>query len=226
MRSCYRMTGAAAERNPEEEDELIVATPLDDFLDNLIAAGEILDKGVNGGRLGAMEALNAVWTFLNTIPGTTNHRRPIVALLNALVSLDDGVTLPMLKQKAGGPGRRPTSAAHNCSKAIVTAAAERLQSVGMAQDEAYRGVAKTCNQAGFAPGRGRNPTVTAQTVRCWHEVIEADFERKSDAAKTLDQLRQSWATVRNAHAGNISATSLQRDLLKALRQTLAQIRAG
>jgi hypothetical protein len=178
------------------------------------------------GRREAIEALNAVWTFLHTIPGTVDHRRPIVALLNALTSLDDGVTLPSLKQKAAGPGRRPTSVAHNCTKAMVAATAERLQSAGMEADESYHRVAKTCNQAGFAPGRGRNPRVTAQTVRCWREEIEADFERRSDAAKTLDRMRQSWADMPTATVEDKGAAALHRALLEALRQSLAQTQAG
>jgi hypothetical protein len=215
------MSVIAAEPEDKNEGEA-AATPLDDLLDALLVAGQMLNKGESGGRPGAVEALNAVFAFLHTIPGTINHRRPIAALLNALSSLDDGVTLPMLKTKAGGPGRRPASVEHNCTKAMVVVTAERLQSVGVGRDEAYRRVAKTCNQAGFAQARGRNPAVTAQTVRCWREEIEADFERESDAAKTMDRLRQSWAATPTATVGATGAASLQRDLLEALRRSLAQ----
>jgi hypothetical protein len=215
------MTGLAAERKPAVENDP-VTTPLDGLLDNLLAAGKLLDKGENGGRLGAVEALNAIFAFLHSIPGTVDHRRPIVALLNALASLDEGGRPAMLKPKAGGPGRRPTSAAHNCAKGTVVATAERLQSAGMGANESYRRVAKTCNQAGFAPGRGRNPTVTAQTVRCWREEIEADFERKFDAAKTFDRLKQSWAAMPTGPKGASGAAALQRALLEALHRSLVQ----
>ncbi|HEV7911388.1 MAG TPA: hypothetical protein VGP28_09970 [Methylocella sp.] len=215
------MTGASAERNPASETKIIVATPLDDLLDNLIAANKILEEDC---RLSAFESLNAVWKFLYSIPSTIEHRRPIVALLNAFESLDEGITLPMLKRKAGGPGRRRTSAAHNCMKGMVAATAERLQSTGMARDESYRCVAKTCNRAGFAPGRGRNPTVTNQTVRCWREEIEADPQRRSDAARTFDQLMQSWADMPTAPAGDKAAAVLQRDLLESLHQTLRSLK--
>jgi hypothetical protein len=220
------MTGAAQKKETAGGNDP-AATPLDDLLDNLLdnllTAGRMLDEGRDNGRPGAVEALEAIWKFLHAI-GTVDHRRPIVALLNALESLDEGSTLPMLKRKAGGPGRPPTSAAHNCRKGMVAATAERLQSTGMAGDESYRRVAKTCNRAGFAPGRGRNPTVTDQTVRCWREEIEADLKRRSDAARTFDQLRQSWAAMPTATAGDKGAAALQRDLLEALHRTLRSLK--
>lgn len=162
------MTGAA-EKKPEgggRPDLVFVAAQSDltSFLDGLLAANRLFEKGNDGGRLGAIEALNTVWKFLHPIPGTHDHRQPIVALLNALTSLDEGDVLPLLAP-AKRTGRHPASVARNCAKAMAVATAARLQEAGMETGVSYRRVAKICREAGFAPGRGRNPHVTERTLR-------------------------------------------------------------
>jgi hypothetical protein len=218
------MTGAA-EKKPEgggRPDLSFVAAQSDltSFLDGLLAANRLFEKGNDGGRLGAIEALNAVWKFLHPILGTHDHRQPIVALLNALTSLDEGTVLPMLDPKEAGPGRRPASAARNCAKGMAVATVARLQEAGM-ETGAYRRVAKICREAGFTPGRGRNPHVTERTLIGWKEEIEADTGRRSDAAMTFYRLKSLPPYL----AGEGGA-DMHRDLLETLRRSLMQMRAG
>jgi hypothetical protein len=215
----------AAEKKPEgggRPDLVFVAAQSDltSFLDGLLAANRLFEKGNDGGRLGAIEALNAVWKFLHPIPGTHDHRQPIVALLNALTSLDEGDVLPLLAP-AKRTGRHPASVARNCAKGMAVATAARLQEAGMGAGESYRRVAKICREAGFAPGRGRNPHVTERTLIGWKEEIEADPGRRSDAAMTFDRLKSL-----PPYLASEGGADMHRDLLEALRRSLMQMPAG
>jgi hypothetical protein len=85
----------------------------------LAKANRRFAEGGEAGRHGVIEAINVVTEFLLFFQNTTDHRQPLTHLLNALLSLEEGDVLPLLKPRAGGPGRRPASAARECDKAMV-----------------------------------------------------------------------------------------------------------
>jgi hypothetical protein len=191
---------------------------LTSFLDGLLAANRLFEKGNNGGRLGAIEALNAVCEFLHGVPGTHEHRQPIAALLNALVSLDEGNVLPLLAP-AKRRGRHPASVARNCAKGMAVATAARLQEAGMEAGVSYRLVAKICREAGFAPGRGRKPHATERTLLGWKKEIEADPLRSGDAAMTFDRFKSLPPSL-----AGMTGADLHRGLLEALHHSLVKMR--
>jgi hypothetical protein len=218
------MTGAA-EKKPEgggRPDLVFVAAQSDltSFLDGLLAANRLFEKGNDGGRLGAIEALNAVWKFLHPIPGTHDHRQPIVALLNALTSLNEGDVLPLL-----APAKRdrpsPCQRRPKLRQGHGGGQAARLQEAGMETGVSYRRVAKICHEAGFAPGRGRKPHITERTLLGWKEEIDADPLRRSDAAMTFDRLKSLPPYLAGERGAN-----MHHGLLEVLRHSLIQMRAG
>jgi hypothetical protein len=76
------------------------------FFRGLQKANRPFIEGKDAGRVGVIEALNVVIEFLSFFDGTIDHRQPLVSLINALVSLEEGNVLPLLKPHPR-PGRRP-----------------------------------------------------------------------------------------------------------------------
>jgi hypothetical protein len=89
---------------------------LDFLFEGLLAANRLIVEERDAGRRGVIEALNVVTEFLSFFQGTTDHRQPFTYLLSALLSLEEGDVLPLLKQSAGRSGRRPASPAGNATK--------------------------------------------------------------------------------------------------------------
>jgi hypothetical protein len=190
-------------------------------------ANRLFVEGKDAGRLGAIEALNTVAQFLLYFEGTTDLRQPFIALLNALVSLNDGQVLPLLEPYRR-PSRPPASAVRQNVQAMAAITVHRLRETGLNINEAYEKVAQVCREAGVKPGRsgkdslGQEPEITARTVRFWCEKIEEDVGRHSEAAKAFDRLRQS------PHAQAIKSEpkeAIRNSLLQGLRLSLAQMRA-
>jgi hypothetical protein len=204
----------------------------------LLDANRKFVEGEDAGREGAIAALNAVCEFLHSIPGTHDHLQPIVALLNALTSLEEGTVVPMLKQKAAGRhGRRPSSAAHNCDKAMAVVTADRLCETGLDPEEAHKMVAKACREAGIKPSRkgakdsqGQESEITDRTVRGWREKIAQGVGCHSQAAQTYKRLKQSWAAktqiITHQAIETVGVEAVRRALLKELRRSLVEMRAA
>ena len=95
---------------PEELARLIKACDI--LLNNLRDANLLFEEGSNTGRKGVIEALNVVTEFLRFFPDTTDQRRPLVALLDALESLENGSVLPLLEKTPRPKGGRSPASGH------------------------------------------------------------------------------------------------------------------
>jgi hypothetical protein len=194
---------------------------------NLEEANRLFVAGKDAGRNGAIEALNAVVQFLLFFDGTTHLRQPLTALINALVSLNDGQVLPLLERQRRS-GRSPASAARENDMATAAFIVHRLCQTGVEPNEAYERVAKVCREAGVKPARkgtknspGQEAEVTGRTVRYWCDKIKADIGCRSPAAQTFKRLTQSQ--TRGAHAIRQATPNA---LLDSLGRSLAQMRAS
>lgn len=96
------------EEKPSDDSapDRVEINPINDAFDflfeGLAKANRMFVEEKDAGREGAVAALNVVTKFLSFFQGTTDHRQPLTALLNAVMSLDEGLVLPLLKQ-----ARRP-----------------------------------------------------------------------------------------------------------------------
>jgi hypothetical protein len=199
-------------------DEAGGATPLERavfYLQDKLQEASLLE-----GRPGAIEALLAVVEFLSSIssPGDLQHQQSINSLISALMSLDDGEVLPLLKP-ARHPGRPRNSVAKEHAKAKVVWVVKRLCETGMDTNEAYKRVALVCRRAGMNPGRrgarNQKDETTARTVRGWHEAISADVRYHSRAG------RQFWI-ISNLNPP-LRVNNSPDALLKGLRRFLADM---
>jgi hypothetical protein len=80
---------------------------LDFLFTRLWEANRLFAEGEDGGREGAIAALNCITEFLAFFEGTLDHRQPLIALLSAVMSLDDGNVPPLLKPIPGPAGAPP-----------------------------------------------------------------------------------------------------------------------
>jgi len=176
-------------------DEAEGASPLEQAVFSL--QDKLQEASLLEGRPGAIDALFAVAEFLSVISsrGDLQHQRPINELISALISLDDGKVLPMLKP-VHLPGQSKNSVAKESAKAMVVFVVKRLTGMGLDRNSAYKKVARVCRQAGVSPGRkgGKNQIgteMTARTVRGWCDDISADVGCHSRAGRHFSLLSEA-----------------------------------
>jgi hypothetical protein len=211
------------EDSPPDSDRVEIKSaedPLGFLFKGLQEANRLFVEGKDAGRVGVIEALNTVVQFLLVFEGTTNLRQPLLALLNALVSLNEGQVLPLLEPQSRS-GRAPASAARANDMAMAALIVHRLHEAGFEMNEAYKQVAQVFRDAGVKSARGQNPQVTARTVRGWCEKIAEDVGCQSEAAKAFERLKQS--KTRGAIA---IRQATPQALLDSLRRSLAEMRAS
>jgi hypothetical protein len=173
-----------------------------------------------------IEALNVVIKFLSFFDGTIDHRQPLVSLINALASLEEGNVLP----SSTSPARQAPR-----DTALAAGTVHRLCQTGLDPEEAYAMVAKACRDSGMNPERsgakdrqGQEPEITGRTVRGWCEKTAEDVGHHLQAAQTSDRLRQCWATKAQAITQaieNKGIEAVRNDLLEGLRRSLVEMRA-
>jgi hypothetical protein len=73
------------------------------LFEGLLAANRLFVEKKDAGRHGVIEAINVVTQFLKFFEGTTDHCQPLTALSNALLSLEEGDVLSLLKQARSIP---------------------------------------------------------------------------------------------------------------------------
>jgi len=206
-------------KSPTRDDSgrVSVSSPEDAIcllLNDLQGAAELFAQGHNSGRDGAIAAQSAVVEFLMRFQNTNHLRQPLVAVLNALVSLEDGAPLPLLVPRKRKAGRRPSSPANQCDKGLAVATVTRLQECGIDKKGACGMVAKVCRDAGLKPERsgaraGSTPNISGRTVSGWLEKIDQDICRGSLAGQTLDRVLNSRSSTKDT-----------RRLLEGLRVSL------
>src|ERR1700730_7736059 len=145
------------------------------------------------GRPATIKALFAVTEFLSAISGPDElpHQRPFSALISALMSLNDGKVLPLLKPVSRRGGLR-NSVAKESAKGMAVFAVRRMCDAGVAVDDAYEKVAAVCRQAGIFPGRKGAPhqtsEMTSRTVRKWDSDISDDVGCHTRAGMQFKEL--------------------------------------
>jgi len=197
-------------------DEAGRASPLEQAVFDL--QDKLREAACLEGRPGAIDALLAVMEFLSLIstPGELLRQRPISALVSALISLDDGKVLPMLKP-VHLPGQSKNSVAKESAKAMVVFVVKRLTGMGLDRNSAYKKVARVCRQAGVSPGRkgGKNQIgteMTARTVRKWCDDISADVGCHSRAGRHFYLLSEASPLLHGSTTPNALLERLHRYL--------------
>lgn len=198
-----RASSASKEKRIESEasssDERI--EELFDWLyTELREAKRLYEAGDRAGRDRAIHALKTITVFLmefKPIDRETLHL-PLVAICNALTSLNDGETHALL-QKVRRRGRGRDSEARRTLKGVVAFTVQELCAARMSRDEAYRVVALVLQRAGTAAARGGSK-VTIRTVRGWCEETAADVGRRGEAAQTFDLLERDFVRSDSQHS--------------------------
>ena len=143
---------------------------------------------------------------------------PLIVLFNALMSLDDGRVLPVLKP-AKKTGRPRASAFRKSSIGAAAFTVKRLTETGMQAPAARSAVARTLRAVGVKPARGRAGAITERTVLGWCEEVSADVGRRGEAAQTYDLLMADTTT------NELPARQMRKVLLDRLAATAKKVRA-
>ena len=202
---------------PSAEDVAALGATFNALYKGLIEAKQVFDSGRNEGREGVIHAVETVLKFLAKSGPIRSHglHAPLAALFDALMSLDDGVVLPILK-KARRTGRGRASAMRESIKGAVAFTAYALHATGQSVPAAHKLVASALQKQGVTTERGRDQGVTTRTVRGWCEDVAADVSRESEAAQTFDRLQQEWP--QNATDLKHIRRKLLDDLIGLIRQ--------
>jgi hypothetical protein len=197
-------------------------------------ANRLFVEREDSGRLGSIEALNAVVQFLRCFKDADLRCQPLTALLNALVSPNDGQVSALL-QPHRRKGRPFASPARENYKALAAVTVFRLRETGLDEKKAYEKVAQVCREEGVKPARkgkdspGRESETTGRTVRGWMTAITADVGRRSPAAQAFDRQMKSAVFTPQAINQAIQDRGLeavQNALLEVLRLSFRGLRAA
>jgi len=152
-------------------------------------AKEFHRSEANAGREGVIHSVETVLKFLQLFAPVISSalHAPLAVLFDALMSLDDGRALPLLKP-ANKTGRPRASAFRGSLIGAAVLTVKRLTEVGMKTPAAHEAVARNLKGAGIKPARGRVGAITARTIRGWCEEVSADVGRNGEAAQTYDLL--------------------------------------
>jgi hypothetical protein len=178
-----------ASSSPEDIADLNAAF---DFLySGLRDAKKLFEAGDKGGREGAIHALEILAKFLSRFQPVLDEglNAPLAGLFNALLNLDDGAVLPLLKP-VPTLGRTRASAIRDSLKGAAAFTVARLCAIGQAAPEARADVAQVFREAGVTAARGRYPAITNRTVRGWCEAVAGDIGRHGEAAQTFDLMEK------------------------------------
>jgi hypothetical protein len=172
----------------------------------------------NTGRDGALHQLRAVIEFISRLQPVRDGRMhaPLVALHDAVESLDNNLVKPILKPNSK-PGRPPDSKLRESVKGHAVFTARRLHAAGgIRLPQAYAQVAHTLIRASFKSHKGK---MTRETIAQWDQEIKADVGRLGVAAQMYDDLTKAVSGVR------VDAVKLKKGLLDSLQEQVRLMRA-
>jgi hypothetical protein len=131
-----------------------------------------LPPGQTNGRLGAVVALEAAWTFLMTFQPALGEglHMPLLNLHGALLDLNENNIAPVLRP-AKRTGRAVLSSDRNALVGIVIGTARRLEWTALTPAAADKAVATKLAALGVKPARGKND-ITAATLRGWRKRLK------------------------------------------------------
>ena len=152
-------------------------------------ATELHQSGANAGREGLIHSVETAVKFFSLFAPviSSSLHAPLAVLFDALMNLDDGRILPVLKP-AKKTGRSRASAMRGSLIGSAVFTVKRLTEAEMEHPAAHKAVASTLTASGIKPARGRAKAITARTISGWCEEVRADVGRHSDAARTFDLL--------------------------------------
>jgi hypothetical protein len=188
----------------------------------LVEAKRLFEEGSNGGREGAIHAIESVLKFLECSTAVQSYglHAPLVALFDAMMNLDNGVVRPIL-QRVPHSGRSRASAVRESIKGAIAFTVDRLCTTGLPVTSARKLVARTLKEVVLTAERGRHPTVTERTIRGWCEDVAADVSRKGEAAQVFDSLQRDIAP-----ASGSNPAPIRQELLTRLRNLILGTRSG
>jgi hypothetical protein len=180
-----------------------------------------LQAGETRGRLGAVVALRAVWSFLTRFEPVLAESLhvPLMSLHSALLALNDNNIEPILKSTKR-TGRATSSPRRYALIGIAVGAAQRLEWTGLSPEEANKAVAAKLNALGIKPTRGKND-LTADTLRRWRERISETRPLLRAQLKLLDIGAEDIGWI---NAGTNAESMLTEDLREKVA-ALAQAEA-
>ena len=190
------------------------------LLEKLRSAKQLFVTGENGGRMGAVFALNSVTEYLQSFQEVSEEglSLPLTVTSAALADLDDGVQTPMfaVKRKAG---RRADSTTRKSMRGYSVVSVELLMQTGLTQNESAKRVAARLKRSGVENLGGGGKDVTARTVMGWRQAISADFG-KGLAAEIVAEMTASTRIVER-----VDMNKVRLDILKRLENLVRSIRA-
>jgi hypothetical protein len=204
---------------PSAEELVAIEVAFTELYKGLDDAKQLFETN---GREGVIHALECVLKFLekSTVVRSDGLHAPLAGLFDALMALDDGRVLPLLKP-AKKTGRARASAMRESLIGAVVYTVDRLIETGMGADAAYEAVARKLNSLGITPARGAKPTIL-RTIRGWCERTHADVGRHGEAAQTYDGL---LSTHPRGAADGLPPRQVRAALLDQLAEMAKRIRA-
>jgi hypothetical protein len=170
-------------------------------------------KGENDGRAGAIRAVEATLNLIGDLYSVTNEalQAPILALINALCSLEENKVTPLLTPTPR-PGRPSDTALREALKGTVAWSAKKLCQLGHNPRTAYDIIAKALNdeKIDYLPR-----SITHRTIREWCEAVAADFGQHGIAARVFATMEADPDQVM-VPIGADNKTVIQRAILRPL----------
>jgi hypothetical protein len=202
---------AEAGGGPTKEQLVPIEAAFNELYKGLVEAKQLFDQ--TNEREAAIHALECVLKFLEKSSKVQSYglHAPLVALFDALMSLDDGEVRPILK-KALRTGRGRASALRDSIKGAAAFTVKALHATGLPMPAAYKQVARLLQKAGVTAERGRYQGITVRTVRGWCEDVAADVSRQGEAAQTFDLLQKEVQALNDPR-------TIELNLLNLIRQT-------
>jgi hypothetical protein len=212
------------------EDVAALNAAFDFLYGGLRDAKKLFDTGDKGSREGAIHALEILLKFLSRFQPVLDQglNAPLIALFNALLSLNDGNVLPMLKP-VPPRGRSRASGIRDSLRGAAAFTVTRLCATGRSAPDAHADVARVVRDAGVKAARGRYPTITGRTVRGWCEEVAADIGRCGEAAQTFDLLEKQCPVVEGAEPADIEGAEradIRRAYLDSLKNLINNLRGS
>ena len=188
----------------------------------LSRAKALHQSGAKAGREGVIHSVETIVNFLSIFASVISSRLhvPLGVLFDALMNLDDGKVLPLLKP-AKKTGRARASAMRGSLVGGAAFTVKRLADTGMHIRDAEKTVARVLNNLGVKSARGRTRTITGRTIRGWCEEVSADLGRDGEAAQTFDLLMNDP----KGQVSDLSPTETRTILLDRLTTVARAIRA-
>jgi hypothetical protein len=196
--------------SPSSEDIAALNAAFDFLYSGLRDAKKLFEGGNNVGREGAIHSVEILLKFLSRFRPVRDEslNAPLAALFNALLSLDDGSVLSILKP-IPARGRSRASGIRDSLKGAAAFTVTRLRATGLTAPDASTHVAQVLRNAGVTAARGRYPAISGRTVRGWCAEVAADIGRHGEAAQTFDLFERECSVVDGAEPADVRRAYLE-----------------